>query len=92
MTVNPERFVEVWQLARTPEEVCKKLAMDRRAISNYAANLRRRGIPLKKFPANKRNTTRSASLSKEQQQHLKDRAVFWFNCFVAECRRRGEEI
>ena len=50
-------FIKAWLESRTSEEVAQKTGMDRRACSNLAAAIRRRGIHLpKRSSGNSRRT------------------------------------
>jgi hypothetical protein len=54
MTDNDLRdFIREWHLSRDTADLVRRTGLDRRAASNLAAILRRRGVPLPKMPSGK---------------------------------------
>lgn len=46
-----ERFVKVWQAAADTDEVMATMGLGRVRVRSLAYNLRKRGVPLKRFKA-----------------------------------------
>ncbi len=46
-------FIRDWHLSRDTADLVRRTGLDRRAASNLAAVLRRRGVPLPKMPSGK---------------------------------------
>ena len=47
-----QNMVVAWQKADTPEKFCKPLGKTRAWATQWASNMRKHGVPLKKFPKN----------------------------------------
>lgn len=51
--VPAETFVREWQRAGSKEDFCRRTGLASGAASTRATSLRRRGVPLKRFPRGK---------------------------------------
>lgn len=48
-----KKFVKTYQAAESTEEVCQKMGWKREKVASQASQLRKKGIPLKKFSRDK---------------------------------------
>jgi hypothetical protein len=51
MAVSPREFIRVWQQSNSVAEVAQKVRRNKSACRVRAHRYRRRGVPLKEFPA-----------------------------------------
>jgi hypothetical protein len=61
--VSPEKFIEVWELAESAEEVAAKLQMPKPIVHARATNYRRAGVRLKSMPRRNRKSLNVESLN-----------------------------
>ena len=55
MKVTAEKFIKIWQHAKSPAEVAKKTGLTMYAVNGRAYNLRKKGVKkLKRFPGGPR--------------------------------------
>ena len=71
--VQAEYFIRVWMSTTTMQEAAEQLGLSERKVSNHAANLRRRGIPLPKNKEYKlpRNTGQN-QLKEPDKKYLRE--------------------
>jgi hypothetical protein len=53
--VSPERFVDVWEMASSADEVAKLLGMPKAIVHARVSTYRKMGIKLKKMPRSPKN-------------------------------------
>lgn len=54
MSIDPESFIRIWQSSSSIKEVAKKAGLTPVGAAARAASYRRKDIPLKSMPGNKR--------------------------------------
>ena len=58
-----EKFVKLYQEAESVDEVCKAMGWKREKVASQASQLRKKGVPLKKFSRDKLTETDLAELT-----------------------------
>lgn len=79
-------FVLTWQRSRDIAEFCRTTGIDRRQASNDAANLRRKGVPLKPMPHKWRCFKKQ--ISRNQYRELAELAMKENDAAEADAMRR----
>ena len=59
-----EEFVKLYQSAESVDEVCKAMNWKREKVASQASQLRKKGVPLRKFSRDKLSDTDIAKLAK----------------------------
>lgn len=67
---DAKQFIAAWYEAANQEDVCRRLQMDRRDVSNRAAYLRRSGLALKALPGRKTGQPGKPGMTPEQWAEL----------------------
>jgi len=62
--VQLEKFVKLYQEAESVEEVCKAMNWKREKVASQASQLRKKGVPLRKFSRDKLSDGDIAKLTK----------------------------
>jgi transposase len=62
--VSPARFVEVWEMCSSIDEVAKRLKMRPNSISTRASRYRRAGVELKRYSRKPRKPLNYLALNK----------------------------